>query len=323
MRKGAFVTDKTMEGLNAALDAARGALARRKKLQSMRADLAGQREERRGVERETAQVLRRERADVEKLEKLSLASLLCALKGDKEEALARERREELTAQLKHDQAVRDLEDIERRIRDLDGALAALAGAEAEYGRALGEKEAFLRAQGGAAGARLSALEEEQAALEARRREIREARQAGQSLLSAVGQMEDSLSEAEDLGTWDIWGGGMLTTMAKHERLDQARWAADQVQRLLRSFRTELADVSLDMEGPSVEIGEFATFADYFFDGLFADLAVQDQIHASQDSVYRTRAGVERVMAKLEAQEREAAARAQALEGERRALVEAT
>ena len=315
--------DKTMEGLNAALDAARGALERRKKLQSMRADLAGQREERRGVERETAGVLQSERADVEKLEKLSLASLLASLKGDKEEALARERREELTAQLKHDQAVRDLEDIERRIRDLDGALAALAGAEAEYGRALGEKEDFLRAQGGAAGARLSALEEEQAALKAQRREIREAQQAGQSLLSAVGQMEDSLAEAEDLGTWDIWGGGLLTTMAKHESLDQARWAADQVQRLLRSFRTELADVALDMEGPSVEIGEFATFADYFFDGLFADLAVQDRIHASQDSVYRTRAGVERVMAKLEAQEREAAARADALEAERRRLVEAS
>ena len=40
MRKGAFATDKTMEGLNAALDAARGALERRKKLQSMRADLS-------------------------------------------------------------------------------------------------------------------------------------------------------------------------------------------------------------------------------------------------------------------------------------------
>ena len=86
--------DKTLQELNAELDAARGALERRNKLRSVRGDLAAQREERRLMERETARVLRSEHADVERLEKLSLASLLASLKGDKAEALARERREE-------------------------------------------------------------------------------------------------------------------------------------------------------------------------------------------------------------------------------------
>ena len=77
------------------------------------------------------------------------------------------------------------------------------------------------------------------------------------------------------------GGGLLTTMAKHGHLDDAQAGIGWAQQCLSRFRTELADVR-DMELPQVQVGEFATFADYFFDGIFVDWYIQSRIrtHAS-------------------------------------------
>ena len=99
------------------------------------------------------------------------------------------------------------------------------------------------------------------------------------------------------------GGGTFVTMMKHDTLDKARDYVDQAQRALSRFHTELADVDL-IAGAQVSIGDFATFADYFFDGFFADMAVQEQIEQSRDSVVRAGQEVERVLSRLEEMGRE-------------------
>lgn len=67
---------------------------------------------------------------------------------------------------------------------------------------------------------------------------------------------------------------------------------------LRRFKTELTDVSIDAE-MQVKMDGFLRFADYFFDGLFADWAVMDHIENSQKQVSQTRRQVEEVLASLE------------------------
>ena len=57
-----------------------------------------------------------------------------------------------------------------------------------------------------------------------------------------------------------------------------------------------------MEIPQVYIGEFATFADYFFDGLFADWYVQSRIHDAQDGVSEVRMRVLSALDRLEEME---------------------
>lgn len=50
----------------------------------------------------------------------------------------------------------------------------------------------------------------------------------------------------------------------------------------------LIDIAADFQ---VNIDGFLRVADYFFDGLFADWAVLDQIHQSQDQVQNTRSQI--------------------------------
>ena len=150
---------RTIDEVNAELEQVRDELARRKKLLSVRDNLLEQRRERQRTEEETAQALYREESDVEELEHMSFKALLAALKGDREEQLSRERREALSAKLRHDQAVRDLEDIQRRIEALEEELRPLVDCSARLRDLMEEKAAVLRAQGGAEGERLADLED--------------------------------------------------------------------------------------------------------------------------------------------------------------------
>ncbi len=48
----------------------------------------------------------------------------------------------------------------------------------------------------------------------------------------------------------------------------------------------------------VNVDGFLRFADYFFDGLFADWAVLDRINQSQEQVHSTKRQIENVLSRL-------------------------
>lgn len=131
---------------------------RRERLDRRIDDLRAQRRERKEKEQECAGILAKERADVEALEKRGLKSFLAALSGEKEERLSRERREELEAAVRYDQARRDLEYIDDQLRALLGQRETLEDPAGELERLRKEKEALLRGMGGAVGAQLSGLD---------------------------------------------------------------------------------------------------------------------------------------------------------------------
>ena len=55
----------------------------------------------------------------------------------------------------------------------------------------------------------------------------------------------------------------------------------------------------------VSIDGFLRFADYFFDGLFADWAVGDKISESQPSVQKVKGQIRSALSKLEKTEKDA------------------
>ena len=305
--------DERLNEINRELKELNEALARQGRMEAQWKDLQDQRVE------ETARLLTKEREDVEKLEKGGLRALLLSLTGDREVRLSKERREALAAKLQYDQAQRDLEDLDGRIgvllREKDGLRIDRIRRDA----LLEEKGELLKALGGETGARLARLDQQLDELEHQRREVGEAISAGRTAESALSAVLDSLDSAEDWGTWDMLGGGLMATMAKHEHLDDARAGIGWAQQCLSRFRTELADVR-DMEIPQVQIGEFATFADYFFDGFFMDWMVQSKIQDAQEGVSEVHVRVLNALRNLEQMDQELAGRQAGLESERKELL---
>lgn len=275
--------DERMQELDRAIRAALADQQRLKQVSAQLDDLYRQQEERREKLDEAAQNLRKEEKDVEDLEHLSFKALWTALTGDKEERLSRERREALAAKCKYDQAAEDLRYLEEKLTALIGERNRLQPVPHTLERLWSEKADLLKAQGGTVGEELTALDRERAELDGQEKELREAISAGENARWRLEAVQNDLDSAASWGTWDMLGGGMLATLAKHDRLDSAQTNIRAAQRALSDFRTELADVG-PMEVPDVEIGSFATFADFFFDDIFSDWYVQTGIRTAQDGI---------------------------------------
>ena len=295
--RGAVKYMRSIQEIDRELERARQKMERSRKLDVILQDLKEQVGRRRQAEEEARAVLEKERGDVEELERMSLVSFLARIQGDLESRKAEERREAAMAKARYDAAKWDLEDLDRRLRDFAQEKESLKGLEKQYQALLDEKEAVLRSQGGAQSRRLGQLAQEQERTAGELREIQEAIQAGLAAQRALEEMIGDLSGAENWGVWDMVGGGIMATFAKHGCLDDAQDAAYEARRALSRFRTELADVSSE-QVPDVELGDFAVFADYFFDGLFADLFVQSRIREAQEQVEAVTQRVERLIVRL-------------------------
>ena len=312
---------RTQEELDRELEQTGQALERARKLEMVLRDLQAQREQCCQAEAEARDVLVREEADVDELEGISLASFWARLKGEREERLDQERREALAAKARYDAARRALEDLEGRLASVQKERDSLLTQQSRYQALLEEKEELLRRMGGEQARTLIRLEEENREIQRQLREVQEAASAGMEALRALEKMGSALDSASSWGTWDIFGGGMLATMAKHSAMDDAQRLADQARWALSRFRTEMADVSA-VEVPDVEIGGFAAMADYLFDGLFADLYVQGQISDAQAGVSRSLDQVTQLLSSLDRERQTLEGNAKRLERQREALLAA-
>ena len=117
----------------------------------------------------------------------------------------------------------------------------------------------------------------------RESEIREAIEAGERALRSLRDAKNSLGSARGWGMVDMFGGRGLSGLIKHVKIGDARSSLDQAKADLDRFGRELSDVR-EIQGLDIEIGDFLTFADFFFDGFLADIMVQSKIREAQDKV---------------------------------------
>lgn len=220
--------------------------------------------------------LEKEQVDVDKLERTSLTALFYSVLGSREQQLEKERQELLSAQLQYQQAKRQVEFLQQEQHSLLQRLDQLSGIEAEYELLLSEKERHLRQSNQIVANELLSFSEQIANLNSEIKEITEAIAAGNDVIAGLEQVIQSLESAESWGTWDIFGGGLLSTAVKHSRIDDARSEISDVQTRMSQFKRELADVQKSVE-LQIEIGELESFADFFFDGLIIDWIVQSKI----------------------------------------------
>ena len=117
----------------------------------------------------------------------------------------------------------------------------------------------------------------------RQLEIREAIEAGERALRSLKEARSNLGSARGWGVVDMLGGRGLSGLIKHVKIGDARSSLNRAKADLDRFSRELSDVR-DIQGLDIEIGDFLTFADFFFDGFLADIMVQSKIREAQDKV---------------------------------------
>lgn len=278
--------------------------ARKNRLDIILKDLYDQREELSGKVRQLGAEKQSEQIDVDKLEGRSLAAFFYGVIGKKDEKLDKERAEAYAAAVKYDAAARELEAVEDEIRRSEAERSGLQWCDLRYEQTLKEKAESIKSSANPEAEEILQLEERIFYIDNQKREIQEAISAGQRARMTTEGILSSLGSAEGWGTWDMLGGGLVTDMVKHSHLDNAQNQVEQLQVELRQFKTELSDVTIQAD-MQVNIDGFLRFADYFFDGLFADWAVLDKIKESQGQVQRTKEQIETILTRLDTMQAEA------------------
>lgn len=247
----------------------------------------------------------KEQKDVDRLEHGTLAAFFYGVIGKKDEKLTKERREAYEAAVKHDAAVRELAAVESDLRRAEDRLRILEGCAERYAETLAQKSKLIKDSHVPEAEEILRLEERQTFLANQRREIAEAIAAGKAALDTAEDILSSLNDAEGWGTFDLIGGGLLADIAKYSSLDEAQASVNQLQVQLRRFQTELTDVSIQAD-IGIRIDGFLQFADFFFDGLFADWAVLDHIGRSKTQTRQTLEQIQTILSKLSFMDQSAA-----------------
>lgn len=288
----------------------------------LEAKLSVLRSQNRSLELRVAELKRElesQQADVLRLERVTLSAIFYSLIGKKEERLDKEKQESYGAKLKYDTAALEQRQVCSQIQDMEEQLRELAGIENRYTQLLQEKTQEIRNSGTPQAEELLQLERRITEKQSQKKEISEAIFAGNQAMNTVNEILTDLNDAEGWGIWDLAGGGLMSDLVKHNCLDEAQENVQKLQGEPLRFKTELADVSVDAQ-LQVRVDGFLRFADYFFDGLFADWTVLDHINESQGEVIKVQSQIRQLLSNLTAMLNGINEEITALEQEKKKLV---
>jgi hypothetical protein len=245
-------------------------------------------------------LLEKEEEDVARLERFTLTSVFYSMIGKKLEKLDQEQKEVLAAKLKYTEAIETIEDVERELSEFRVLLAPVINAPIRYQAIIREKERLIQDSDSIWSVKLYDLADKEADLQTNLNEYNEAIGAGDLALVALERALSSLDSAKGWSTFDMFGGGMVSTAMKHSRLDDAKKHIHQAQNKLRVFQDELLDIKHHFDS-TIEVGGMLTFADYFFDGLIVDWMVHGKITQSYEQTSQIIGRVSRLLGSLKGQ----------------------
>lgn len=271
--------------------------AMKNRLETILKELKKQREALQERVDELAAIKEKEQLDVERLERRSLTNYFYQVVGKLDDKLTEEKQQAYQAAVKYDTTFGELQAVEADIRVKELEYGRVRRSNERYQEVLKEKQEAVILSGVPEAAEVLRLEAQITSLDVQLKELNEAISAGKRAEQIADGILGSLSSAEGWGTWDLIGGGLIADMAKHSHLDEAQGQVERLQGALRKLKTELTDVEIiaDMQ---VNIDGFLRFADYFFDGLFADWSVMNRISEAQSQVKKVKGQISSLLDKL-------------------------
>lgn len=281
---------------NEKLSELREKMARNGKAESMLYELRKQEAALAARVGELATQLQLEQADVDRISG-GFRSIFYAVIGKKKEMLEKEQAEALAVSMKLDTAKKELETVQQEVFRLNWEVGSVRRYEREYQEVLMEKVEAMKKMSAYA-EKIAELEEKKGFLQIQIRETNEAMAAGRSILGQLENIERSLDDAQTCAQWDLFTRkSIITHIAKWSYLDDAQMHAQKLEALVRRFKAELSDLSIQTDF-ALPGSDGLRFADWFFDGLIVDWTVLSRIQEAQGSLSPSRYQVQNLLGEL-------------------------
>lgn len=118
-------------------------------------------------------------------------------------------------------------------------------------------------------------------------EINDVKSIISELLFLIDDAEKQFKKARNWGFFDILGGGLITDLIKHSKLNNASNIMNRINSLLKDLQRELNEVVIPTDF-SMNTFTFSSFADFVFDGFLADTYMQAKIMSSISQIRNLR-----------------------------------
>lgn len=227
--------------------------------------------------------LKKEKKDVDKLEKLSFTSIWYSLVGGKQARLQKEKNELSQVEYEYKFVCETIERLKGESEYYKDKIYGIRRLEDEYQKLLIEKEQLIMDSNNDLYQPLNDINQRIVENENNLKEITEAINAGKQVLNALETINNALRKAKGWGTYDVLGGGFFASMIKHSHLDDAENKMRDLKYLLNKYTRELKDVNMSVS-INLDISDMLKFADFFFDNIFSDAMVQSKINRSLEQV---------------------------------------
>jgi hypothetical protein len=142
------------------------------------------------------------------------------------------------------------------------------------------------------------IAEAQTDLTLKLKELKEAINAGIFVMDRLESAVEGLKSASNWGTYDMLGGGMISTHIKHNRIDEAMEYVHEARKGMGHFEKELKDIQMSLS-VDIDIGAILTFSDYFFDGFITDWMVQGRIQDTLSNVENKTSAIGELLGRLD------------------------
>lgn len=274
-----------------------------RKMESLKQEILDYSTKRNELERQ----LTKEQLDVEKLEGFSFTNMVRNWRGNLDEIRDQEKAEAAAVELKWNEAVKMVEDLEQEERNVRIELAyeSFRLLQPRWQQLMDEKKQWLKENSPENFAVIESLYTRKTEIKTMLKEIDEAQSAGTTAKSLLSSAIDQLASAKSFSTWDTFlGGGMIVTAMKHNAIDESEDTIHRAQMALQRFQREMKDVqALEASAFTVERGSFIQVADYFFDDIFSEWTIHSRIKKSQGNLENTSRDVSTVLHSLDEKKR--------------------
>jgi len=129
-------------------------------------------------------------------------------------------------------------------------------------------------------------------------QVNEALNLVNQLIPLVNDAERSLSSARNWSFLDVLGGGLITDLIKHSKLNKASNTMNQVNYLMQQLQRVLGSIQFPVDY-RMNVGGFSTFADFFFDSGIVDAYMMSKIWTSLNEVRKLQNKLYDLKGKLE------------------------
>ncbi|MEG0238109.1 MAG: hypothetical protein RR628_00705 [Clostridium sp.] len=224
-------------------------------------------------------LLDKEEKSVKRLENLSIYKLIATVLRNKNRKIKKEEEDYIISKIQYEECLSMIHGYEKEYNSIKSRINSLGDIEDKYNKLLEDKYNLIR-QDCVDNIKILQIEKDRNALMKEKIELDEAIREGRKCITLVNKIISNLESAEKFGTYDIIGGGFLSSTVKYSRIDDAENELRGLIYTIDKFKKEISDVKIMLPESILEIDKFTYTLDVIFDNVFSDISVQRKIKSS-------------------------------------------